>query len=192
MRKKKKKSLSQWLSATKNIEKKSNLFVACNKGIGRKNTKTNTLSNLNFTTAFKLLWGTLTMKLKIFWIKPVDFFLIRMVLKSYSKKYRLQKLKQKQCIWKTTLWPTHIQEYPLRLILVYARLMASNAPATISKTKNLADIWFFSEKQEKCPSLIWKCFPIFWEKMITMNFIHWRDIWRQQWSSVWTGWTKQS
>ena len=53
------KSLSQWLSATNNTQ--NNIQFIC--GMWQKmekKPKTNMLSNLNFTTAIKLLWGTLT------------------------------------------------------------------------------------------------------------------------------------
>ena len=51
--------LSQWLSVTNNTDKKFYLLVACDKGIGKKKPKTNILPNLNFTSAIKLLWGTI-------------------------------------------------------------------------------------------------------------------------------------
>ena len=41
------------------MKKISNLFVARNKEIGKKKPETNILQNLNFTSAIKLLWGTL-------------------------------------------------------------------------------------------------------------------------------------
>ena len=52
------KSLSQWLSATNNIQNKYPIYLWHVTKEFWKRPKTNILLNLNYTTAIKLLWGT--------------------------------------------------------------------------------------------------------------------------------------